>query len=558
MSGTVTPVTLGVSLLPIVASVVLLGLVWRQREHVAARLLFGVGAGMCLGSVLHLVFVQLFPDWLANLAPHVTATDWPLVVFPVSALAGGIWLLFAFRYTGRGRVVFRVTAAGVLGLAVVAFATVGLYLDGAVSRTLATDVLSFIIFVVSLLTAVGAFLLVGVSVGQNAFPSREPLFFAGGAVALMAGVSIASVFASTLVYAGSLTLSGLLFGRAAVRTAAFETLPAARVIGRDQVIEELADAAVVVDRDRRVRDLNAAAETLFETSRESAVGASVEELLPETTPRLDALAAEETTRVETTGRTFAVRTDRITGRRADTLGYLLLWSDITEQRRREQRLTVLNRFLVTTLREQTERIHADAVSIARVPDARGHDIDSSRTADRIWQTTSSLIRIVSDARTLERALADDRTRADERIELTSAARDVLETLTDDRAAGVSVRLAGPDGEASTAASEPLVEGLLRNVLDDALRQAVSRVTVDVSSPATVTVTDDRPHDAQASDPAHSLVIARLAAESLDATLSVEQTDTGRRVAVEFSRRPDAPTDRPIDRPTLERSHTDHR
>lgn len=548
------PARLGVSLLAVTAATGLLALVWRRRGHAAARPLLGVAATMCLGSVLHLVFVELSPGLLAGVG-GAGPEDWPLVVFPVTALAGGLWLLFALQYTGRGTVVFRVSAVVVLGLAGTGLSAAALYFAGRLSRGLVTDVLSLVVFVVSLLAAVGVFLLIGVSIGQNAFPSREPLFFAGGAVALMGGVSVAGVFDSTLVYAGLLTVSGVLFGRAAAPTAAFETLPAARVLGRDQVIEEMTDAAVVVDRDGRVRDLNAAAERLFEITRDAAAGDPVEGLLSETTVDIDALTAEGPTRVETAdGRILTVRADRIDGRRADTLGYLLVWTDITDQQLRERRLTILNRFLVTTLRQQIEHIRTDAELIAdgdppdTTPrdDATPADADPAQVADRIWTTASSLIRLVADARTLERALEDGRARTGGSTDIDAELRAVVEAVTDDRDSSVAVRVEAPDEPVSIPVSLPIVRALVRNLLGDATAHAASRVTVTVSRPATIAVADDRPLDGDANAD-HSIAIARMAAEYADATIDVDRTDRGRRIVVTFSmeapRQPNAPADR---------------
>lgn len=535
------PVRFGVSLLAVATSVALVGLVWRRREHAAAWPLLAVAATMCLGSLLHLAFAELFPGVLAGVG---AAGDWPLVVFPVTACAGGLWLLFALQYTGRGTIVFRATAVGVFGLAAAGLSATGLYFTGRLSRALVTDVLSLVVFVVSLLAAVGVFLLIGVSIGQNAFPSREPLFFAGGAVALMAGVSVAGVFDSTLVYAGLLTVSGVLFGRAAAPTAAFETLPAARVVGRDQVIEEMTDAAVVVDRDGRVRDLNTAAEALFETTRDVAAGDHVTALVPDTTVELNELTGEGSTRIEADDHILTVRANQINGRRADTLGYLLVWSDVTDQQLRERRLTILNQFLVTTLRAQTKQIHADAASLAGRGDNRSDtapeggpvpaDADPARTAEQIWQTASSLIRLVSDARTVERALADDLTETDRCVDLEAELRAVAETATDDRDASVSVQIDAPDEPVSAPVSLPILRALVRNLLGDAAARAESRVTATVSRPATIAVTADRSDREADADRDHATAIARLAAEYVGATVTVDQTDRGRRVVVTFS------------------------
>jgi PAS domain S-box len=405
------------SVLPVVATAVLTGLVWRRRAHPAARLLLGASVAMLLGSLLHLVVV-LVPGLIADSTnANADGGDWPLLVFPVTAIAGGLWLLFALQYTGRGQSVFRVVAAGVIGLTGAAVGTVGLYLGGVFTQPLATDLVALVLLAVSMLAAVGVFVLVGVSVGQNAFPSREPLFFAGGAVALAAGMNVAASFESTLAYTSMLTGAGVLFSRAVARTSAFETLPAAQVVGRDQVIEEMTDAVVVVDRDGQIRDLNAAAEELFETTRNALAGAPFAELLVTSCPTLEEITADSLTRVETAdGRILVVRTDRIVGERAGELGYLLVWSDITDQQLREQRLTVLNRVLVRTLGEQIREIRDDAARITT------EEADRQATADQVWTTASSLIGLVADARTLERRLTTDQPQADRCEDLTAEVR----------------------------------------------------------------------------------------------------------------------------------------
>ena len=517
------------SVLPVVATAALTGLVWRQREHPAARLLLGASVAMVLGSLLHLV-VRLAPGLVAGVTnAKPDGSDWPLLVFPVTAVAGGLWLLFALQYTGRGQSIFRIAAANVIGLTGAAVVTVGLYLGGLLTEPLATDLVSLIVLVVSTLAAVGVFVLVGVSVGQNAFPSREPLFFAGGAVALVAGVSVAASFQSTLAYTSMLTGAGVLFSRAVVRTSAFETLPAAQVVGRDQVIEEMTDAVVVVDRDGRIRDLNAAAEELFETTRAALAGAPFAELLVASCPTLEEITGDDLTRVETAdGRSLVVRADQVVGERAGELGYLLVWTDITDQQRREQRLTILNRVLVKTLGKRVREIRDDAAQITA--DAT----DRQATADRVWTTASSLIRLVADARSLERTLASDQPQADQCEDLAAEVREVVESESLTGRQALSVTVDAPPEPVAAAVSVSLVHALTRTLLADAMRQATERVTVEILPTAAVAVTDDRPNPAAAAEQERgdlSVAIARLVADSVGGTVAVDTANQRRQTTV---------------------------
>ncbi|USZ71486.1 PAS domain S-box protein [Natronosalvus halobius] len=106
-------------------------------------------------------------------------------------------------------------------------------------------------------------------------------------------------------------------------------------IARDSVIEDMHDGYLVVDTERRIVDLNPAARTLL--GREQVVGKPIETVLPASQPLLDGTTQElnitrNGTIVETT--VSPVRDER-------TDGLVLMFRDITDQRRAEKRFQAL-------------------------------------------------------------------------------------------------------------------------------------------------------------------------------------------------------------------------
>ena len=129
----------------------------------------------------------------------------------------------------------------------------------------------------------------------------------------------------------------------------FEYLPATRRAAERSAIDALGTPVVVLDGSGRVVDANDAAETLFP----GGIGAV------RTRPIADALGAEvdpegDSQRLslsrEGQRREFRVTPARLEDSAGGHVGYTLVFQDVTEAVRREQRLSVLNRVLRHNLR----------------------------------------------------------------------------------------------------------------------------------------------------------------------------------------------------------------
>ncbi|WP_136688559.1 PAS domain-containing protein [Halorhabdus amylolytica] len=507
-----------------------LTLLW-HRERASARALLGVGVVSAVGTVLHLFVADLTPPnaVLAVTGWDLEATAWVVIGTTTAVIAGGLWVLFAFRYTGRSRRVIRATTVIVAGvsLGAVSIAVVALRAPS----TLAFQMLTVTFLLVGFLVTIGVFLLVWTAIGQQAVRFREPVLLSVGAITLLFGSFVAQIFERpVLLPACSSVASGLLVV-AIVRYPVFETPPAARVLGRDRVVEELADGILIFDRRGRLQDLNPAAERLFDVSRASAMEQPIESIFPTTFDPGELASDGERHRVELAdGTTVSVTADPVTDGQGRSFGSLVRCTDVTDRRQREEQLTLLSRFVVEVIRERMAAVADEATTGA----TESGSADVTAVADRIWGRTTELTTLVAETRSIERALAENGTRTDQRLD----PRPVLRELRDSIATGSGPEIAiDASGESiETTVSPALLASLLEPVLAAASAHASTRidVTVDSDGPA-IRVADDRPnvtdstgHELDADLP---LAVTRLALEQLGGHLSVEWTTNGRRVVV---------------------------
>jgi signal transduction histidine kinase len=153
----------------------------------------------------------------------------------------------------------------------------------------------------------------------------------------------------------------LLDGYAYLASDLFEFDPATRRASERAAVDELATPVVVVDRERRVVRLNeTAVETLTDGHEAAADGtgplrsasAALGEPLATLGLGFDPAEPPETVELRVGGRrrTFGVTASPLTDTTDTQVGYTLVLQDITAERRRRQRLGVLNRVLRHNLR----------------------------------------------------------------------------------------------------------------------------------------------------------------------------------------------------------------
>ncbi|RXK51100.1 PAS domain S-box protein [Halorientalis pallida] len=527
---------LAVGSMAVVVAGALAASLWPRRDEATARSLLGVALALFAGSLCHLLVVA--PGG-PNVVPVLTGPEpgdlrWVVFGAATSVVAGGLWSLFAFRYTGRDTRSLRVVAAGValLSLGSVAVAVRAATAGPSIALV---DVLTVGYLLVGFLVTIGIFLLLWASVGANAFPVREPLLLSGGVVVLLSGVHVAQVFARPVLYPASLALASgsLLFP--VWRYPIFETLPAARVAGRDRVVDELTDGVVVTDRTGTVQDLNPAAERLFGVSRAEVAGESVSAVLDQRVDPDDAIAAREPILVETQGAAVAVTGTPVSDRHDRSFGTVLLCTDVTERRTREEQLTLLSRFVADVVDDRMVDVAGDA---AAVTDGTA-TADATAVADRVWSRATDLTTLVAHAREVEQAIADGEGTASD-TDLRPRIREAVERAVDGGSDGDAAEpvVEVPDEPFSSDLSPGLFEAVVKLVVEDALERAPGRVTVEGTvEPPTVRVSADPAASGERSDATRSdevtIPVVRLAVEGAGGSVSVTRDGDRRRVTTRF-------------------------
>ncbi|MEZ3145136.1 histidine kinase N-terminal 7TM domain-containing protein [Halobaculum sp. MBLA0143] len=252
----------------------------------------------------------------------------------------------------------------------------------------------------------------------------------------------------------------LLDGYAYLASDLFEFDPATRRASERAAVDELATPVVVLDRESRVIRLNEAAADTLDTTRAATLGE------PAATVGLsfDPSDPPESVELRVGGRR---RTYRVTASglrdRTDTLvGYTVVLQDITAERRRRQRLDVLNRVLRHNLRNGLSVVQLYAGQIADTGDG-----ETPELAAEIERQADELLALGDAARRGEEALDA----GDDRREVAVAA--LVSEAVDDHD-DVDVRV---PAELRLAVAPAPVTLAVANLVDNAVEHGAPPVTV---------------------------------------------------------------------------------
>jgi PAS domain S-box-containing protein len=346
-----------------VLAVVIAVAVWRRRERPGSVSLaaLAVGAGWwSLAYALELASTTLPGTLLFGRLSYLG-----IVVVPLA------WLTFALAYTGHGDAVGR---SGVVVLAVPAVAMVVLAwttpatglvwrsyelvsvggVSSAVLRVAYGPAFWLWTAYAYALTAAGTLLLVLSAATARLFRRQTAVLLVGvsapwvGNLAFLSGLSALDLtpvgFAvSAIALAGGLKRYDLL-----------DLHPRAGDLAREELVERLPEAVVALDDRGRIVDLNPSAESVLDTTMDDAVGAT----LATVAPSLADLIGGSDDDPAPPGTADYVRSDprryyevRVSPLRAGSItGRLVTLRDVTDRRRREQEVAVLNRVLRHDLR----------------------------------------------------------------------------------------------------------------------------------------------------------------------------------------------------------------
>lgn len=536
-------ISLVIGLTALVTTATFVLLVWRRRSAPTAKPLLGVSGALFLSAFTYVLLYGLVPLWGGALGADRDSL-WLSIVITAILLGTGLWFLFAIQYTGRGRAFMRPAFAGVVILwaifvfngAFLALADVGEgSIEAGVLRALTTG-----LFYISALGVVGALLVLETAMGRNAVRLPEAATLSVAALVFVFAPVVAGNLERTELVLPLLVVSSGAFVVTVRRYPIFETLPAARIAGRDRLVEALDDAVVVVDRAGRVVDLNPAAADAFDTDRESALDRPVDALTPTGIHPAEIVTAETAVTVRTgSGETLAFEGNPVTDDHGRTFGTLLVGRNVTERRRRERRLGVLGHLLTDELREWSDVVADRAASIST-----GSTDDPAAAAADIRTRTAGMQELVGQVREIERTLAEGE---GGRTDLSAFVPEVADSVE------IPVTVRTPGHPVVAAAEASVVRTVLGSLLlaagssqsvgglseeDDLDRQ--DGLTVDViATPRHAEIHIVEPQSlaahesADATEPA-AVTIARVAVEHTGGSVSVTRTDSGTaRVVVRF-------------------------
>lgn len=464
--------SVGLAVAAILGSGCFLAVMWHRRREPTAPPLLALAASLFGTAVFHLFHVHLTPTHTAlaqRISEEFAEVFWISVVLTGYIAALGLWTVFVFAYTGRGRWVTRLVVTTVGGLFVIEVGSLLLVSTGtALTTRVAEAILVGTLLLALVLAVVGVFLVLDESTRLGPLLFREAAVLSLAAGTLFGSGWLFLRFNSPSVFTGSVLVSSLLFVFAIRHYSMFDSLPLAGVLGRERVIREMAEAIVVVGQDGRVQDMNPAAKSLVSGDSDSLLGRDWSELFSGELSLDDVRQTDQPVRVQLAERSLAVSATAVTDEQGRSLGHLVVCQDITDRRDRERRLSVLNRFLVDTVSERMRRVESVAAEIAdeSEPPAEG--------GDDIWTTTTNLITLLTRVREIERGLAADET---QRSDVAAVAVAVAEERPDGARPTVAV-----DGSPPPAAIEPpLLEAVLELLVADGLDVPTETVELSVEA-----------------------------------------------------------------------------
>ncbi len=340
-----------------------------------------------------------------------------VITFVTLCLTGPLFLAFAMSYTGRGSWLNSPVAAvlaippatvAILGITVPYhdWLWTGFELDpvfGAATVSYSLQPAGFLgLFFGIGAAGVGVLLLVETVVSYGKLYWREATAVGLSTVAPSIGL-FAWVFG--IGPAPQLNLTAMLFlphaaldAYAFVGTHMFDSNPTTRRLAERRAISNLSQPVIVVDTDAQIVELNAAAEDGFDVAADAVLLQPVETVTGtgvETLQNGGRIAGAN-------NQLFSVTYSPLREPSGTEVGGLVLFSDVTTELRREQRLAVMNRLLRHNLRNKLSTVQLRAELI----EATTSDEQIRESARAIIDVSNELGSAAEKARTFEQMRSD--------------------------------------------------------------------------------------------------------------------------------------------------------
>jgi PAS domain S-box-containing protein len=240
----------------------------------------------------------------------------------------------------------------------------------------------------------------------------------------------------------------------------FDHLPASQRVGRETAFEASDTPIVVLDNHDNVTDFNTAAETMFDVEPGRILGEPLASILPDD---VDAGAVLEPGRhtIDFEHRDLIVEatTTPTTGDHGRDIGRTIVFNDITEERRRQQRIQVLNRVLRHNLRNDLNVARGYAQMIAAEFEA------AEDRASIVIDELDGLLAIAEKARQIEDVVDVEPTRS-ETVSLSSVVEEAIAAVDHEAAAEIQSSI---PGDVAVAVSPTVLRFVTTELLENALR-----------------------------------------------------------------------------------------
>ncbi|OYR51276.1 histidine kinase [Halorubrum sp. Ea1] len=277
---------------------------------------------------------------------------------------------------------------------------------------------------------------------------------------------------------GGLLVSGVLLAVAIQRYPVLTGFPKADYVARSRVVESLQEAVVVVDWEANILDANVTAESLFGWTTRDVIGTPLNAAVDgfggvDLSGGTTEVASLQTTKGRHPFQYTVSDVERDMGDSdEEPVARTIVFRDVTDQRTREQRLSVLNRVLRHNARNKLDVIlaHADHV-----------EDDTHQTA--IQNSASELASVSRKAREAE-AVMTDSVSAPSTVDIAAVAHEVAATARDDY----------PDSSISVTAPERLQLTSYRTVVRRLMTELVENAIVHSDDPARVDIEVERTAD----------------------------------------------------------------
>jgi len=259
----------------------------------------------------------------------------------------------------------------------------------------------------AVLVVLGLWLLGRMLAGHDRLYSRQAVWLLVGTiapVALLAALLVTGESDQFPALSLGFSVLGLAYAHSLFNHRLFDLSPASRRIGLDEAFDSLEEGVVVATTSRDVVAINDRACRLFDCRRDAVLGrplGTVADALADIGERAEnvevgADGQADNVEVEVDGRVLTVSVSPVYDARDRHTGYALVARDVTEDRRREQRLAVLDRVFRHNIRNTMNTVVGPTAVLADRLD--GEDAESAATA---LSAGESVLALSEKVRTVE-------------------------------------------------------------------------------------------------------------------------------------------------------------